>query len=67
MQNSEELRQKGHDIGVEKRHVARGENLFRRGWGINVVFGPKYRPVTYVEKKYAYHKLILPSLRTEAL
>jgi hypothetical protein len=44
-----------------------GRICLEGGWGINVVFGPKYRPVTYVEKKYVYHKLILPSLRTEAL
>ncbi len=34
-------------MGVEKRHVARGgKNInFRREGGINIVFGPKYRPL----------------------
>jgi hypothetical protein len=34
-------------MGVEKRHVARGGKnmIFRRGRGINIVFGPKYRPL----------------------
>ncbi len=35
-------------MGVEKRCVARGGNniIFRRGGGgINIVFGPKYRPL----------------------
>jgi hypothetical protein len=34
-------------MGVEKRHVARGGKniIFRRGGGINIVFGPKYRPL----------------------
>jgi hypothetical protein len=32
-------------MGVEKRRVARGGKniIFRRGGGINIVFGPKYR------------------------
>jgi hypothetical protein len=36
-------------MGVEKRHVARGGKniIFRRGGGINIVFGPKYRPLPY--------------------
>jgi hypothetical protein len=46
MQNREELRQKA-PRGVEKRHIARGGKniIFRRGGGINIVFGPKYRPL----------------------
>ncbi len=31
-------------MGVEKRRVAGGNIIFRRGGGINIVFGPKYRP-----------------------
>jgi hypothetical protein len=32
---------------VKKRRVARGGKniIFRRGGGINIVFGPKYRPL----------------------
>ncbi len=32
---------------VEKQRVARGGKniIFRRGGGINIVFGPKYRPL----------------------
>jgi hypothetical protein len=45
MQNREELRQKTM-IGVEKRREKREKNIiFRRGEGINIVFGPKYRPM----------------------
>jgi hypothetical protein len=34
-------------MGVEKQHVARaGKNIiFRREGRINIVFGPKYRPL----------------------
>ncbi len=34
---------------VKKRCVARGGKniIFRRGGGINIVFGPKYRPLQY--------------------
>jgi hypothetical protein len=40
-------------MGVEKRHVARGGKniIFRRGGGINIVFGPKYRPLKYPRTK----------------
>jgi hypothetical protein len=46
MQNREELRQKGHD-GSRKTMCCKGEknNIFRRGGGINIVLGPKYRPL----------------------
>jgi hypothetical protein len=38
-------------LGVEKQHVSReGKNIiFRRG-GINIVFGPKYRPLPPVKE-----------------
>jgi hypothetical protein len=53
MQNREELRQKG-TIGVEKRLVARvGEipvSFLEREGGINIVFGPKYRPLMSSER-----------------
>jgi hypothetical protein len=34
-------------MGVEKQGVRRGEKniIFRRGGGINIGFGPKYRPL----------------------
>ncbi len=43
-------------MGVEKRHVGRGGKniIFRRGGGINIVFGPKYRPLFEEEKKSMY-------------
>jgi hypothetical protein len=36
---------------VEKQRVARGGKniIFRRGGGINIVFGPKYRPLVLFE------------------
>jgi hypothetical protein len=47
MQNREELRQKGHDRSLKKRHVTRGEKIsFSETWGRNIVFGPKYRPLS---------------------
>ncbi len=46
MQNREELRQKGHDGSQKMTSRERGKNIiFRRGGGINIVFGPKYRPL----------------------
>ncbi len=43
--NREESRQKGHD-GSRKTCVARGRKIsFLEGGGINVGFGPKYRPL----------------------
>jgi hypothetical protein len=46
MQNREELRQKGHDRSRKTTCRERGKNIiFRRGGGINIVFGPKYRPL----------------------
>jgi hypothetical protein len=52
MQNWEELRQKGHDGSRKTTCSERGENIiFRRGGGgINIVFGPKYRPLNKQEK-----------------
>jgi hypothetical protein len=45
MQNREELRQKGHN-GSKKNSMSReGEKYhFQKGGGINVFFGPKYKP-----------------------
>jgi hypothetical protein len=41
MQNREELKQKGHDGSRKAMCPERGKNiLFRRGGGINIVFGP---------------------------
>jgi hypothetical protein len=46
MQNREELRQKGPKGSQETTCRERGKNIiFRRGGGINIVFGPKYRPL----------------------
>jgi hypothetical protein len=46
MQNREELGQKGHNGSRKMTCHERGENIiFRRGGGINIVFGPKYRPL----------------------
>jgi hypothetical protein len=41
------LRQKDHDGNRKTTCLERGKNIiFRRGWGvINIVFGPKYRPL----------------------
>ncbi len=43
---------------VEKRRVARGGKniIFRRGGGINIVFGPKYRPLLWRETKFILKK-----------
>jgi hypothetical protein len=50
MQNREELRQKGHDGSQKTACHERGKNIiFRRGGGIKIVFGPKYRPLDYRE------------------
>jgi hypothetical protein len=49
MQNREELRQKGHDGSRKTKCRERGGNMiFRRKGGINIVFGPKYRPLFYI-------------------
>ncbi len=34
-------------IGVEKRRVTRGGKYHFQKGGINIIFGPKYRPLTY--------------------
>ncbi len=54
MQNREELRQKGHDGSRKMTCRERGKNIiFRRGGGgINIVFGPKYRPLPH--RYYTY-------------
>ncbi len=59
MQNREELRQKGHVASRKTTCRERGENIiFRRGGRINIVFGPKYRPLfaTLVVVKFASEK-----------
>jgi hypothetical protein len=46
MQNREELRQKGHDGSQKTTCRERGKKYhFQKGGGINIVFGPKYRPL----------------------
>jgi hypothetical protein len=46
MQDIEELRQKGQNGSRKTTCRERGKNIiFRRGGGINIVFGPKYRPL----------------------
>jgi hypothetical protein len=53
MQNKEEVRQKGHNGSSKIRCRERGENIiFRRG-GVNIVFGPKYRPLLMDKEKIA--------------
>ncbi len=45
MQNREELREKGRD-GSRKTCRERGKKShFQKDGGINIVFGPKYRPL----------------------
>jgi hypothetical protein len=45
LQNREDLRQKGHDGSQKTMCRKRGKNvIFIRRGGINIVFGPKYRP-----------------------
>jgi hypothetical protein len=46
VQNKEELMQKGHDRSWKTVCRRIGKNIiFRRGVGINIVFGPKNRPL----------------------
>jgi hypothetical protein len=47
MQNREELRQKGHDGSRKTKCRERGKKYHfqKGGGGINIVFGPKYRPL----------------------
>jgi hypothetical protein len=46
LQNMEELRQKGQNGSRKTTCRERGKNvIFRRGGGINIAFGPKYRPL----------------------
>jgi hypothetical protein len=50
MQNREELMQKGDNGSRKTTCRERGKNvIFRRGGGINIVFGPKYRPLFFSE------------------
>jgi hypothetical protein len=47
MQNREEFRQKGHDESRKMTCPERGKKYHfqKGGGGINIVFGPKYRPL----------------------
>jgi hypothetical protein len=46
MQNREELRKKGHNGSRKTTCRKRGKKYhFQKGGGINIVFGPKYRPL----------------------
>jgi hypothetical protein len=65
MQNREELRKKGHDGSRKMTCRERGKKYhFQKGGGINIVFGPKYRPlgryIDYMEGIYV-HTYILYS------
>jgi hypothetical protein len=47
MQNRDELRQKGYDGSRKTMCPERGKNIiFRRGGGLNIVFRPKFRPLS---------------------
>jgi hypothetical protein len=53
MQNREELRKKGHDGSRKTTCRERGKKYhFQKGGGINIVFGPKYRPLLVGNKEY---------------
>jgi hypothetical protein len=46
MQNREELRQKGHDGSRKTTCREKGKKYhFQKGGGINIIFGPKYKPL----------------------
>ncbi len=46
MQKREELRKKGYDGSRKTTCCERGKKYhFQKGGGINIVFGPKYRPL----------------------
>jgi hypothetical protein len=52
LQNSEELRQKGHDGSQKMTCCERGKKYhFQKGGGINIIFGPKYRPLGAKKEK----------------
>jgi hypothetical protein len=68
MQNREKLGQKGL-YKRQKSFYERGKNIFGKGGGINIFFGPKYRSLTHIaecenklnpgntaEKKYTKQK-----------
>jgi hypothetical protein len=48
MQNMEEIRQKGQNGSRKTTCRERGENYHfqKGGGGINIIFGPKYRPLS---------------------
>jgi hypothetical protein len=59
MQNWEELRQKSHDGSRKRTCRERGKKYHfqKGGGGINIVFGPKYRPLSIVVKIFSFKKL----------
>jgi hypothetical protein len=65
MQNREELRQKGHDGSRKTKCRERGKKYhFQKGGGggINIVFGPKYRPLKFTENTTNYAETYETSL-----
>jgi hypothetical protein len=55
MQIREELRQKGHDRSRKRCVGKEGKISFSETGGrINIVFGPKYRPLVTNEAEYSY-------------
>ncbi len=55
MQNREELRQKGQDGSRKTTCRKRGKKYhFQKGGGINIIFGPKYRPLFSFSKNYIF-------------
>jgi hypothetical protein len=43
-----------------KNNVSReGEKHFRKRGGINIVFGPKYRPLLFTVVPYPYYDLVI--------
>ncbi len=60
MQNREELRQKSFDRSKKKRTTCderRKNFIFRREDRVNIVFGPKYRPL-YFQNEIMWVKLL---------
>jgi hypothetical protein len=59
LQNREELRQKIKKSKRVKKSMCRqrGEKfIFGKGGGINIVFGPKYRPLCYLTGSRATYR-----------